>query len=112
MFVASNFIKAIAMVLDTALSFYWWIVIIAVILSWIPLDPYNPTAQTIKSFFTKATEPVFSFVRRKLRLHMYTYPLDFTPVIVLLAISFLQVFLIRSLRQFACYVYPPDCLLR
>jgi YggT family protein len=101
MFIASNFIEALARVLDMALSLYWWIVVIAVILSWIPLDPYNPTAQAIKNFFTKATEPVFSFIRRKLRLYLYTYPIDFTPFIVILAIYFLQIFLVRSLIDLA-----------
>lgn len=101
MFIASNFILALAKVLDMALWLYWWIVIIAVILSWIPLDPYNPTAQAIKGFFTKATEPVFSFIRRKLRLYTYTYPIDFTPLIVIFAIYFLQIFLVKSLLQLA-----------
>jgi len=101
MFIASNFLAALARVLDMALSLYMWIIIIAVILSWIPLDPYNPTAQAIKGFFTKATEPVFSFVRRKLRLYTYTYPIDFTPVLVIFAIYFLRFFLVQSLYDLA-----------
>ena len=101
MFILSNFIQALAQLLYTVLNIYLWIVIISVILSWIPIAPYHPMVQAALRFLQNATEPVFNFVRRTFRLHRYTSPLDFSPLIVIFAIYFLQNFLVRSLMEIA-----------
>ena len=54
MFVAGNFLSALAQVLDMALTVYMWIVIIRALISWVNPDPYNP----IVRFLVSATEPV------------------------------------------------------
>jgi YggT family protein len=97
----SNLFLILARLLDIALNIYFWIVVIAVILSWIPLDPYHPTARSIVRFFRKATEPVFTIFRRTLRLYRYSSPLDVTPLIVILAIFFLRIFLVQTIRDLA-----------
>ena len=51
---------AIAVVLSSLLWLYWWIVIIAVLLTWVNPDPYNPIVRFLRS----VTEPVFYRVRR------------------------------------------------
>ncbi|MDY0092143.1 MAG: YggT family protein [Candidatus Vecturithrix sp.] len=101
MFILSNFLQAFAQLLYTVLNIYLWIVIIAVILSWIPITTYNPTAQALIRFLHNATTPVFEYLRRKLRLHRYTAPLVFTPLIVIFAIYFLQNFIVQSLIDLA-----------
>ena len=101
MFILSNFLQALAQLLYTALNIYLWIVIAAVILSWIPISTYNPTLQAILQFLHKATAPVFNYLRRKLRLQQYTAPLDFTPLIVIFAIYFLQNFVVQTLIDLA-----------
>ena len=95
MFVFGNFLQAVAMILSYVLWAYMWIVIGAVIISWVGADPYNP----IVRFLHQATEPVFYRVRRY--LPMSGWGLDFSPIIVLLAIYFTRVFLIRSLMDLA-----------
>ncbi len=95
MFVFGNFLQAVAMILSYVLWAYMWIVIGAVIISWVSADPYNP----IVRFLHQATEPVFYRVRRY--LPMSGWGLDFSPIIVLLAIYFTRVFLIRSLMDLA-----------
>ncbi len=95
MFVLGNFLQAVAMVLSWVLWAYMWIVIGSVIISWVGADPYNP----IVRFLHQATEPVFYRVRRY--LPMSGWGLDFSPIIVLLAIYFTRVFLIRSLMDLA-----------
>ncbi len=95
MFVFGNFLQAVALILSYVLWAYMWIVIGAVIISWVGADPYNP----IVRFLHQATEPVFYRVRRY--LPMSGWGLDFSPIIVLLAIYFTRVFLIRSLLDLA-----------
>ncbi|MCH7646137.1 MAG: YggT family protein [Nitrospinae bacterium] len=95
MFVFGNFLQAVAMVLSWVLWAYMWVVIGSVIISWVGADPYNP----IVRFLHQATEPVFYRVRRY--LPMSGWGLDFSPIIVLLAIYFTRVFLIRSLLDLA-----------
>jgi YggT family protein len=94
-FVLGNFLQAVALVLNWALWAYMWIVIGAVIVSWVSADPYNP----IVRFLHQATEPVFYQVRRYLPFS--GMGLDFSPIIVLLAIYFTKAFLVRSLIDFA-----------
>ena len=95
MIVLRNFLLALAMVLDTLLSIYFWIVIASAVLSWVNPDPYNP----IVRFLRAATEPVYYRIRRVIPL--YFGGIDFTPLVVLLAIQFLQVFLVGTLNQAA-----------
>ncbi len=45
MFVAGNFLSALATVVDMALTFYMWVLIIRAFLSWVNPDPYNPIVQ-------------------------------------------------------------------
>src|SRR5215831_19518979 len=95
MFVVQNFIIATATVLNTVLEFYKWIIIISAVLSWVRPDPYNP----IVRFLHAATEPVMYRVRRVLPL--FFGGIDFTPVVVILAVQFLQMFLVQTLYQTA-----------
>ena len=95
MFVAGNFLMAVARVLEMALNIYWWIIIARAILSWVNPDPYNP----IVRFLYNATEPVLYRIRRA--LPVYGGGIDFSPIVVLAAILFLQIFVVQSLLQFA-----------
>ncbi len=93
MFVLGNFIAAAARIIDMALTAYMWIIVIRAVLSWVNPDPYNP----IVRFLYRVTEPVMALVRRWLPLQ--GMGIDFSPIIILLAIFFLQSFLVPSLVQ-------------
>ena len=95
MFVLSNFLVAIAKILNIALSLYMWIVIGRAIISWVSPDPYNP----IVKFLNAVTEPVLYPIRKKIPINLGG--IDFTPVLVILAIIFLQSFLVKTLMQLA-----------
>lgn len=95
MFIISNFLMATAQVLDLLLHFYTIILIVRVITTWVNADPYNP----IVRFLYNATEPLMYRVRRVLPV-VYG-GIDFSPLIVLLAVYFLQGFLVMSLRDLA-----------
>ena len=95
MFVFSNLLTAIAKVLDIVLIIFMWIVIARAILSWVSPDPYNP----IVRFIHNITEPVLYQIRKRLPVNFGG--IDFSPIIVLLAIIFLQQFVVQSLYDFA-----------
>ena len=91
----SNFLTAIAKVLDVVLSIFMWIVIARAILSWVSPDPYNP----IVRFIHNITEPVLYQIRKRVPINFGG--IDFSPIIVLLAIIFLQQFVVQSLYDLA-----------
>ena len=95
MFVMNNFLIAIAKVLDIVLSIFMWIVIARAVLSWVSPDPYNP----IVRFIHKVTEPVLYQIRRRIPVNFGG--IDFSPIIVFLAIIFLQRFAVQSLYELA-----------
>lgn len=89
----SNFIEGIARVLDIGLNLYMFVIIAHAILSWVNPDPYNPIVRVINQI----TEPVLYRIRR----HIPTTfgGIDFAPIIVLLAIIFLQSVVVQTLFQ-------------
>ena len=95
MFVVSNLLAAVAQILSIAFDVYWWILIGRVIISWVNADPHNQ----IVRFLYMATEPFLYRIRR-------TVPtsyggIDFAPIVVLLGLTFLQIFLIGTLQDLA-----------
>ena len=94
MFVLANFFFAVAGVLNLVLTLYLWIIIIRALLTWVNPDPRNP----IVRFLHNATEPVLYPVRRALP---FMGGIDLSPLVVIVAIYFLQIFLVSSLRDLA-----------
>jgi YggT family protein len=94
MIVASNFLLALARIFELALWAYFWIIIARAVISWVNPDPFNP----IVRFLYRVTEPVLRPIR-------YRLPplggLDLSPLIVIVAIYFLDVLVVGSLRDLA-----------
>lgn len=95
MFIFSNLLMAVAKILDIVLSLYMWIIIGRAVISWVNPDPYNP----IVRFLNSVTEPILYPIRRKIPIHFGG--IDFSPILVIIAIIFLQTFLVQSLIQLA-----------
>ena len=95
MFILANFLKAIAAVLDVALTIYMWVIVIRALISWVNPDPYNP----IVRFLYAITEPVRYRIRRYLPVVFGGF--DLSPIVVILGIIFLQKFLVSTLYQLA-----------
>ena len=93
MFIIGNLLYALAVVLNIFLTIYMILVIARALISWVNPDPYNPIVQ----FLYRSTEPVLWRVRRILPLG--SVGIDFSPLIVILAIYFLKLFLVQSLLQ-------------
>lgn len=96
MIVLANTLSAVASVLGMLLNLYFWIVVIAALITWVKPDPYNIIVRTLR----RLTEPVFYQVRKWLPF-TYTSGIDFSPVVVLLAIELLNRIVVRSLAQYA-----------
>jgi YggT family protein len=95
MFMLGNLFLAIAQILDIVLDIYKWIIIISAVISWVNPDPYNP----IVRFLYSVTNPVLRPIRRIVGGRLG--PIDISPIIVILAIIFVQRFLIGSLIEVA-----------
>jgi YggT family protein len=95
MFIFSNFLGAMASVLQLILTLYMWVIIARALISWVNPDPHNP----IVRFLYNATEPLLYRVRRS--LPVIAGGIDLSPLIVIVAIYFLQAFLVQSLHDLA-----------
>lgn len=95
MFIAGNLLSALATVLDIALNAYMWIIIIRAIVSWVNPDPWNPIVQ----FLYRATDPVLRPIQRMLPTR--GLGIDFSPLVAILVIIFLQRFVVAPLSDLA-----------
>jgi len=93
MFVFGNFLVALAQVLGMLLRTYMYIIIARAVISWVNPDPYNP----IVRFLHAATDPLLYRVRRWFPLNFGG--IDFSPILVIAAILFLERFLVQSLIE-------------
>ncbi len=93
MFVFGNVILGVAKVLDIVLNIYMWIIIIRALISWVNPDPYNAIVQIL----TKVTEPVLRPIRKL--VPPYKVGIDFSPLIAILIIIFLQYAVINTLKR-------------
>lgn len=96
MFIVGNLFQAVAEILDKLLWLYYWVIIVAVFISWVSADPSNPVVNVLRAM----TQPLFEWVRRRLPFAVVGM-IDLSPLIVLMAIWFLRRFLIASLLDLA-----------
>jgi YggT family protein len=95
-FVVARAIVALGSVLDSLLGLYFYIVLIAALLSWVNPDPRNP----IVRFLYAVTEPVLYWLRRRLPF-LVIGGFDLSPIILLLGIRFVQSIVVPSLWELA-----------
>lgn len=96
MIVIANTLSALAMVLGSLLNIYFWIVVISAVMTWFNPSPYNPLVRGLR----KMTEPVFIRVRKWLPF-TYTAGMDFSPIVVLVAIELANRIVVKSLAEYA-----------
>ena len=93
--VISTFIQAHAQILSMVINIYIWVVIIAALISWVRPDPYNPIVQILY----KLTEPLYARIRRL--IPTIIGGVDLTPILVILALKFIDLFLVQLLFSLA-----------
>ena len=99
MFVLGNLVQTLALIVDKVLWIYNWIVIIAVLITWVNPDPFNP----IVRFLRGVTQPVFEWVRQRLPF-VVVGMMDLSPLAVMLAVQFLRMFLVRTLLDLSMHL--------
>ena len=94
MFVLGNVCQAVAMILEKVLWLYSIVIMVAVLISWVNPDPFNPVVQ----FLRAVTEPLFAWVRRRIPFASVGM-IDLSPIFVFLIIQLLQMVVVRSLFE-------------
>ena len=72
-------------VVQAAFEVYSWLILARVLLSWFPVNPYNP----IMKFIYETTEP-FMAPMRKILPPSPALPIDFSPVLAIFVLVFLE----------------------
>ena len=83
---------AIVQLIHSILNMYQWVVIIAVVLSYVQPDPRNPIVQVLN----RLTEPAFRFIRQKFPFVVFS-GIDLSPILIIFGIQFIDTLLVRSL---------------
>lgn len=76
-----------------AFDVYYWLIIVRVLLSWIPHDPYKP----IFRFIYEVTEPALAPFRKLMSRRMM---IDFSPLFALIALQILETLVLNILSHF------------
>ncbi|MDR1359549.1 MAG: YggT family protein [Deltaproteobacteria bacterium] len=87
-------LEAVQTVCDTLLGVYQFIVIGAALVSWVNPDPYNPLVRLLRNL----TEPLLWRIRKYLPF-TYKSGLDFSPLVLLLAVQIIKMAVFRICRQ-------------
>ena len=95
MYIIGYFLMAVAKVLDIVLFAFMWIVIARAMLSWVNPDPFNP----IVRFIHNVTEPILYPIRKRIPVNMGG--IDFSPILIIMAVIFFRTFLVGSLSRMA-----------
>ena len=90
-----DFFMAVAGLVDLAFSLYIIILVARAVISWVNPDPYNP----IVRFLHRATDPVLYRIQRLIPLQFSG--IDFSPLVLLLALYFVQGVIHEALYKIA-----------
>ncbi len=95
MFVIGNLLTAIANILDFLIQALILVLFINALLSWVRPDPSNP----IVMFLDRVSDAVCGPIRRL--IPTVIGGIDFAPFIAMLALYFIRMFVVESLRGIA-----------
>jgi YggT family protein len=94
MFIIANLLFAIAKLVDLVISIYIFVVIVRVVLSWLPHDPYNSMIR----FVYTITEPILT------RIRAFIPPIggfDLSSMILIILLYFAEGFIVSTLTDLA-----------
>ncbi len=99
MFVVSNLLLALSVIVAIVLNILYWLILIRALVSWVNPDPNNFIVQ----FLRMVTEPILNPIRRMLP-GSFRFHTDISPLIAVLLVIFLQSFLVQTLRDLAIQI--------
>ena len=88
MFVAGDFLIAVATVIDKLLWAYMWIVVVRAVLSWVRPDPHNPIVRFINGLVDPVTYRISRIIPTRIGM------VDISPLILIALIWFARSFLV------------------
>ena len=88
--------SAVVYLIHSIIGLYIWVIIIAAILSFVQPNPTNPNIRNLIVAIYKITEPVFRWFRVKMPF-LVINGIDLSPIVVILALQFLDNLLIGML---------------
>ncbi len=94
MFILAQLFSSLALLFSMIFKILYFLLVIRIILSWFPVDPYNQVVTTLYQI----TDPLLALFRR---LPLQVGTIDFTPMLAFLAIAFLDHFIVGVLSQLA-----------
>lgn len=94
MFILAQLFSSLALLFSMIFKILYFLLVIRIILSWFPVDPYN---QLVMSIY-QITDPLLLFFRR---LPLQVGAVDFSPILAFLAIAFLDHFVVGILSRLA-----------
>lgn len=89
-----NLLLAVGGILSILIKAFNFLIIARVIISWVNADPFNPLVRII----TSSTDPLLNPIKR--RMPRMAGPIDFSPLILILVLFFLDQFLVASLLDY------------
>jgi len=92
MFVMGNLLTALASLLAGVINLWSFVIIVAAILSWLPIDPYHPAAVVLRRISDILCDPIRKIVP------MHSLGIDLSPLLALLLLQFTNQFVVASLR--------------
>jgi len=90
----SALIYALVQLVHTLINLYIWLIIIAAVMSFVRPNPSHPAVRSILEGIYRLTEPAFAWVRAKMPF-VVSGGMDFSPIVILLGLQFLDTFLLR-----------------
>jgi YggT family protein len=97
---AAAFLLPVFRVVDMAIDLYWWVIIVMALMSWLlAFDVINVRNELVRSIWNGVnalTEPALRPIRR------FIPPIggmDISPIVLLLALSFVQMELAEVMRR-------------
>lgn len=94
MAVLSSFLFALMVIINLVLDLYIWLLIVGAVISWLVafdvINTRNRFVQIVGDFCYRLTEPVLRRVRRWVPV---LNGIDLSPIVVIVAIIFIQTFL-------------------
>jgi YggT family protein len=94
MFILAEIFQALAILVNGVATILFWLILIRIVISWFPIDPFN----TFVSLLHQVTEPILAPFRR---LPLQFGPIDFSAYLAIVILMLIQRVLVRVLLELA-----------
>lgn len=94
MFIVAQLFSSLALLFSLIFKILYFLLVIRIVLSWFPTDPYNSFVTTLYQI----TDPILAPFRK---LPLQIGMIDLTPIFAFLAIGFLDHFIVGILTRLA-----------